>query len=309
MKYAFIFPGQGSQSFGMGKDMYENFTQSREILDRASQSLGIDFKELLFVENENLSKSEFTQPAVVLNSFMCYLAIEESLNLKPEFILGHSLGEFSALGVAGAIDLIDTIKLVNSRGRLMQKACEGKNASMMVVLALADEIIEEICEKARDEGKQVWAANYNCDGQVVVAGNRDDLASLEKVFKDAGAKRAMLLNMSVASHCPILESASAEFAKELEPFLNDSFTPVVSNVTAQVYSSKKDALNLLKEQLTKPVLYKQSIENIDESVDCYVEFGASVLKGINKKITQKPTYSITDVKSLNEFLEFVKENS
>ena len=174
---------------------------------------------------------------------------------------------------------------------------------------LDDEMIEEISQEARDEGKQVWVANYNCDGQVVVAGNKDDLASLEKVFKDAGAKRAMLLNMSVASHCPILKEASLEFAKELEPLLNSSFSPVVSNATAQIYSSKQAAINLLKEQLIKPVLYKQSIEHIDSSVDCYVEFGAAVLKGINKKITQKPTYSITDVKSLNEFIEFIKENS
>lgn len=309
MKYAFIFPGQGSQSFGMGKEMYENFTQSREILDRASDYCGINFKELLFTENTNLSKSEFTQPAIVLNSFMCYLAIEENLNLKPEFTLGHSLGEFSALGISGAIDLLDAIKLVNTRGKLMQKACEGKNASMMVILALSDELIEEICENARSEGKQVWAANYNCDGQVVVAGNKDDLEKLEKVFKDAGAKRAMLLNMSVASHCPLLEKASFDLVQELELLLAPNFNPVVSNVTAQVYSTKQVGVDLLKQQLVKPVLYKQSIENIDENVDCYVEFGASVLKGINKKITTKPTYSITDLKGLNEFMEFIKDNS
>ena len=309
MKYAFIFPGQGSQKIGMGKDIYENFAQSREILDRASDYCEINFKNLLFTENENLSKSEFTQPAIVLNSFMDYLAIEETLALKPDVCLGHSLGEFSALGVSDAFDLLDAIKLVNKRGKFMQKACEGKNASMMVVLGLSDESIEEICKNAQDSGKQIWAANYNCDGQVVVAGNKDDLALYEKEFKDAGAKRAMLLDMSVASHCPILESASLELVGELEPLLKDEFGPVVSNASSQIYCTKSDALALLKDQLVKPVLYKQSIENIDEMVDCYVEFGASVLSGLNKRITKKPTFSLYDLKTINEFIKYAKENS
>lgn len=309
MRYAFLFPGQGSQTPGMGKDIYENFTQSREILDRASNFCKIDFQTLLFIKNENLGISEFTQPAVVLNSFMCYLAIEESLNLKPEFTLGHSLGEFSALSVSGGLDFLDTIKLVNTRGKLMQKACEGKNASMMVVLGLDDISVEEICENARGDGKQVWAANYNSDGQIVVAGVRDHLASLEKTFKEAGAKRALLLDMSVASHCPMLEEASLSLANELKPLIRDKFNPVISNVTSKPYSTKAEALELLRDQLVKPVLYKQSILNFDEQVDCYVEFGASTLKGINKKITSKPTFSIYDMKSLEEFMKFNKENS
>lgn len=309
MRYAFLFPGQGSQTPGMGEDIYENFTQSREILDRASEFCKIDFKTLLFIKNDNLGISEFTQPAIILNSFMCYLAIEESLNLKPEFTLGHSLGEFGALGVSGGLDLLDTIKLVNKRGKLMQKACDGKNATMMVVLGLDDISVEEICENARDEGKQVWAANYNSDGQIVIAGVREDLASLEVQFKNLGAKRALLLDMSVASHCPMLEEASISLTEELKPILRDKFSPVISNVTSKAYTTKVEALELLKEQLIKPVLYKQSILSFDSLVDCYVEFGASTLKGINKKITNKPTFSVYDIKSLEEFMKFNKENS
>lgn len=308
MRYAFIFPGQGSQSPGMGEDIYNHFTQSREILDRASKFCNIDFKTLLFVKNDNLGISKFTQPAVVLNSFMCYLAIEESLNLKPELALGHSLGEFSALGVSGAMDLLDTIKLVNRRGELMQKACEGKNATMMVVLGLEDSTVEEICDNARESGKQVWPANYNSDGQIVVAGVRDDLESLEKTFKEAGAKRALVLDMSVSSHCPMLSSASQALVQELNPLLRDEFDSVISNVTSKPYSTKNEALTLLKDQLIKPVLYKQSILNVEDIVDCFVEFGATTLKGINKKITNKPTFSITDTKSLDEFMKFHKEN-
>lgn len=309
MKYAFIFPGQGSQSVGMGKEFYENFASAKKLLDEASEFCGIDFKELLFEANDKLDMSEFTQPAIVLNSFMAYLALNEKLNLKPEFALGHSLGEFSALGVSGGIEFKEAIKIVNLRGKLMQKDCLGKNASMMVVLGLDDEKVEQICSNARNQNKKVWAANYNCDGQIVVAGNKDDLASLESEFKANGAKRAMLLNMSVASHCPILENASNELVVALQDKLNDSFSAVIANATAKAYSSKNEALNLLKAQLVSPVLYKQSIKAVENEVDCFVEFGAAVLKGINKKITEKPTFSITNLSSLDEFINFAKENA
>ncbi|QKF86678.1 malonyl-CoA-[acp] transacylase [Campylobacter blaseri] len=294
----------------MGKEIYENFTQPREILNEASKQCNIDFKDLLFEKNEKLSISEFTQPAIVLNSFMCFLALEENLSVKPSFTLGHSLGEFSALGVSGAFDLIDTVCLVNKRGKFMQEACIDKNASMMVILGLADDKVEEICSTAREyKNAEVWPANYNSDGQIVLAGNRDDLENLENTFKEEGAKRVMLLNMSVASHCPMLESASRLLSNELEPLLKDSFNPVISNVIAQSYNTKQEAMQLLRSQLVKPVLYKQSIQNIDDEVDCYIEFGSSILKGINRKITKKPTYSITDLKSLDEFMEFAKDNN
>ena len=235
-------------------------------------------------------------------------ADQEKISIAPQFLLGHSLGEFSALSAAGGIEPKQMLKLVNIRGRLMQSACEGKGAGMMVILALADEAVEKICADATSAGKQVWAANYNCDGQIVVAGKKDDLAALEGEFKAAGAKRAMLLNMSVASHCPMLGSASDELLEFLRPALKESFAPVVANATARVYTTKSEALELLKAQLIGPVLYKQSIKNYEGEADCFVEFGAAVLKGINKKITQKPTFSITDLASLDEFLKFAKEN-
>ncbi|MDA3043170.1 ACP S-malonyltransferase [Campylobacter sp. JMF_07 ED4] len=309
MKYAFIFPGQGSQSVGMGREIYENFASAKELLDTASAHTKIDFANLLFEANDKLDISEFTQPSIALNSMMCVLALNEQIKISPEFLLGHSLGEFSALGAAGAIEAKEILRLVNIRGKLMQNACEGKNAGMMVVLALSDEVVCAICDEARAQGKQVWAANFNCDGQIVVAGNRDDLASLEAKFKEAGAKRAMLLNMSVASHCPMLQSASDELVSHLEPALNESFAPVVANATAKIYSTKSEALGLLKAQLISPVLYKHSVKNYENSVDCFVEFGASVLKGINKKITDKPTFSISNLSSLEEFVKFAKENA
>jgi len=306
-KFAFIFAGQGSQNIGMGKDFYENFPAATLLLNDACNDTGIDYKELLFTQNDNLDKTEFTQPAIVLNSLMSYLAFSDFIKAKPEFSLGHSLGEFTALAVSGAFSFLDAIRLVNLRGKFMQEACVGKDAGMMVVLGLSDEVVEEICKNARDEGLKIYAANYNCDGQIVVAGVRVDLASYESKFKEAGAKRAMLLNMSVASHCPILEPTSNRLAGELEGILSTDFAPVVSNVNAKIYTDKSEALVLLKEQLIKPVCYKQSIKNYESKVDYFIELGAATLKGINKKITDKPTYSVTDMASLEEVVKILEE--
>ena len=306
-KFAFIFAGQGSQSVGMGKDFYENFSSAKLLLNDACNDTGIDFEELLFTQNDKLDKTEFTQPAIVLNSLMSYLAFSEGIKAKPEFSLGHSLGEFTALAVSGAFSFVEAIRLVNLRGKFMQEACIGKDAGMMVVLGLSDEVGEGICKEAHDEGLQIYAANYNCDGQIVVAGVRADLAKYEAKFKEAGAKRAMLLNMSVASHCPILEPASVKLANELESVLAENFAPVVSNVNAKIYTDKNEALVLLKEQLTHPVRYKQSIKNYENEVDCFIELGAATLKGINKKITEKPTYSVTDMVSLEEVVKILEE--
>ncbi|MBE9835514.1 ACP S-malonyltransferase [Campylobacter concisus] len=306
-KFAFIFAGQGSQSVGMGKDFYENFSSAKLLLNDACNDTGIDFEELLFTQNDKLDKTEFTQPAIVLNSLMSYLAFSEHIKAKPEFSLGHSLGEFTALAVSGAFSFVEAIRLVNLRGKFMQEACVGKDAGMMVVLGLSDEVVEGICKNAQNEGLQIYAANYNCDGQIVVAGVRADLAKYEAKFKEAGAKRAMLLNMSVASHCPILEPASVKLANELEGVLAENFAPVVSNVNAKIYTDKKEALVLLKEQLTHPVHYKQSIKNYENEVDCFIELGAATLKGINKKITERPTYSVTDMASLEEVVKILEE--
>ena len=306
-KFAFIFAGQGSQSVGMGKDFYENFSSAKLLLNDACNDTGIDFEELLFTQNDKLDKTEFTQPAIVLNSLMSYLAFSNFIKAKPEFSLGHSLGEFTALAVSGAFSFVEAIRLVNLRGKFMQEACIGKDAGMMVVLGLSDEVVEGICKEAQKEGLQIYAANYNCDGQIVVAGVRADLAKYEAKFKEAGAKRAMLLNMSVASHCPILEPASVKLANELEGVLAANFAPVVSNVNAKIYTDKNEALVLLKEQLTHPVRYKQSIKNYENEVDCFIELGAATLKGINKKITEKPTYSVTDMASLEEVVKILEE--
>ncbi|MDF1879860.1 ACP S-malonyltransferase [Sulfurimonas sp. MAG313] len=304
-KVAFIFPGQGSQKIGMGKSFVEGSAIAKEMMQKASQASGIDFEKLLFEENTDIDKTENTQPAILLVSLMAHAVFTSKSDIQPTLLLGHSLGEFSAVSAAGALDPIEAVKLVNARGKLMQSACDEIEASMMVVLGLTDDKVEEICQKAQEDGKKVWPANYNQDGQLVVAGMKSDLASMEAIFKEAGAKRAMLLNMSVASHCPILEPAQAPLKEKMDAVLSDSFcAPIVSNVTTAKYDTKVQALELLSEQLVKPVKYKQSIEAIASEIDIAIEFGnGKVLAGMNKRINKEmKTYNIFDMQSLEAVL-------
>lgn len=302
-KNIFIFPGQGSQKIGMGKDFYDNDALAREMIEKASDRLDLDFTNLLFEENDKLELTQYTQPAILLVSSVAHALFKRENTNAPLMALGHSLGEFSALSSVGALDYLDAVELVHKRGLFMQEACENINAGMMALIGLSDESVEDITVAQRKLNKKVWAANYNCDGQIVVAGDKDDLSSLEDVFKEAGAKRALLLNMSVASHCPLLESAIAPLGKYLEEYLKDDFlAPVVSNATADLYSSKKEALEVLSSQLISPVKYKQSIVHVEAQTDNFIEFGATVLKGLNKRSTKKPTHCITDMASLEKVL-------
>jgi len=293
MKLGLLFPGQGSQFVGMAKDFYENSDKAKEMFEIASDSISEDFTKLMFEENDKLNQTEYTQPAILLYSAIAY----ELFGKKGEVALGHSLGEFSALYSAGALELADAIKLVHTRGKLMKEAFKNIEGGMMVVLGLDDKTLEDFCANS---GKKIWPANYNSDGQLVLAGDKKDLAEVESEIKALGAKRAMLLNMSVASHCPLLESASEPLKELLENSLKDEFAPVVSNVTAKPYTTKTEAIELLASQLTKPVLYKQSIKNVENDVDMFIEFGGKVLMGLNRKITKKKTQPITDMASLEK---------
>ena len=294
-----LFPGQGSQFVGMGKDFYENSKLAKEMFEEASDAIKIDFKKLMFEENEDLNKTEFTQPAILLYSAVAKRLFDENNDKDIAFNLGHSLGEFSALVSAGGLSLADAIKVVNERGKLMNKAFENEPGSMMVVLGLSDEVVENVC---KESGLRVYPANYNSDGQIVLSGIRSDLEKMEDIIKKAGAKRAMLLNMSVASHSPLLEVAVEPLRELLDEYLKDEFAPVVSNVTAKKYTTKKEALEVLPVQLTKPVLYKYSIKNYEDEVDYFVEFGGKVLMGINRKVTKKKTYPITDMASFQKVI-------
>ena len=306
-KIAMIFSGQGSQAVGMGKDFYENSEVARKMFDKAGERIGVDFKEIIFEENEKLGQTAFTQPAILLVQMIAYKLFTDACpDTKAELFLGHSLGEFSALCASGAIDYVDAIELVHKRGSFMQSACDAIEAGMMAIVGLDDASVEKICSDAQDAGKKVWPANYNQDGQLVVAGMKADLSSLEQTFKDAGAKRALLLNMSVASHCDILAPAQEPLAELMNSMVRDNFSaPIVSNVTTKPYSTKADAVALLKDQLVKPVKYKQSILAIAGDVDMAIEFGNGVvLKGLNRRIAKElTTMNISDMASLEKVKE------
>jgi [acyl-carrier-protein] S-malonyltransferase len=305
-KIAMIFPGQGSQSIGMGKSFYENSPLAREMFERAGERIGVDFSKLLFEENEQLNETAYTQPAILLVSMIAYKLFQVAHPTEAVLFLGHSLGEFSALCASGAIDYVDAVELVHKRGALMQSSCEAIDAGMMAILGLDDAIVDELCKKANDEGKQVWPANFNQNGQLVVAGLKSDLQAMESTFKEAGAKRALLLNMSIASHCPLLSSAQEPLASEMEKMVHDTFSaPIVSNVTTQKYATKSEAVTLLKDQLIKPVQYKQSIEAISGEIDLMIEFGnGTVLKGLNKRNAPNvETLAISDMETLSKVCE------
>ncbi|WP_394955315.1 ACP S-malonyltransferase [uncultured Helicobacter sp.] len=304
-KYAFIFPGQGSQSVGMGKEFYENFTLAKELFDEASEAIKLDMKDLLFNPNDNLNLTQYTQPAIFLISYIAHSVLQQEHPLMPSLAFGHSLGEVSAFVVANGAEFSDGMRLVHTRGALMAKACEGQDAGMMVVVGVEDSALEEFCRQAQSSGKKIWCANYNGDGQVVLAGKKSDLSACESEIKALGAKRALLLPMSVASHCPMLEPILSEFGALLEESLSgDASVPILSNATLQTYQSKQEAKELLSKQLIAPVLYKQSVLKIDSQVDGYIEFGnGNVLKGLNKRLSQKPTYNVSNLATLKETLE------
>jgi len=306
-KIAMIFAGQGSQAIGMGKDFYENSKLAREMFQKAGDRIGVDFKELLFEENDKLGQTTYTQPAILLVQIIAYKLFKaECPDIEAELFLGHSLGEFSALCASGAIDYVDAVELVHKRGSLMQAACDGIDAGMMVLVGLDDGSVEKICQEAQAEGKKVWPANYNQDGQLVVAGLKSDLASLEQTFKDGGAKRVLLLDMSVASHCELLASAQEPLATLMSTMIKDDFSaPIISNVTTTKYATKEEAVNLLKEQLVKPVKYKQSILAVAPNLDMAIEFGNGItLKGLNKRIAKElKTFNISDMQTLEKVKE------
>ena len=286
MKHAYLFPGQGSQFPGMAKDLYESNATAREMLDKANEILGFRITDIMFEGTaEDLKQTKVTQPAIFLHSVVLAKCLPD---FRPDMVAGHSLGEFSALVAAGAMDFEEGLKLVSIRAQAMQKACEVTPGTMAAIIALPTEKIEEIC--AECEGVVV-AANYNCEGQVVISGEKEAVNAACVKMKEAGAKRALPLPVGGAFHSPLMEPARAELAEGIEKAVfHKPICPVYQNVSAEPTTDPAVMKANLLAQLTAPVRWTQSVRNmIGDGAEHFTELGpGKVLQGLVAKISETP---------------------
>ena len=284
---AFVFPGQGAQFVGMGKDLYENSALAKELFEKANDILGYRITDIMFNgTDEDLRQTKVTQPAVFLHSVISALCMGD--DFKPEMTAGHSLGEFSALVAAGALSFEDGLKLVYARAMAMQKACEATPSTMAAIIALPDEKVEEICTTVNAEGEVCVPANYNCPGQIVISGTTQGIATACEKLKAAGAKRALPLKVGGAFHSPLMEPARKELA---DAIMNTHFSqpscPVYQNVNAQPVSDPEEIKKNLIAQLTASVRWTQTVQNmLADGASSFLEIGpGNVLQGLIKKVS------------------------
>jgi [acyl-carrier-protein] S-malonyltransferase len=283
MKHALIFPGQGAQSPGMGKNLYDSQPMARELFERANEILGFRITDTMFGGTaEDLKQTRVTQPAVFLHSVICF---ETAAGLKADAVAGHSLGEFSALVAARVLSFDDGLRLVARRAEAMQRACEAQPSTMGAVLGLEDARVEEICAGISND--IVVAANYNCPGQLVISGTVSGVEEACRQLKEAGAKRAMLLQVGGAFHSPLMEPAREELAAAIESTMFSNPTcPIYQNVDAHPYITPAEIKKNLINQLTSPVKWSQTIQKmVENGVTQFTEIGpGNVLQGLVKKI-------------------------
>lgn len=290
MSTAYVFPGQGAQFPGMGKDLYENNAEAKALFDKADEVLGFSLSAIMFEGTaEELKETKVTQPAIfTLSVIMAKLLGDD---FKPTMVAGHSLGEFSALTAVGALDFESALKLVSARAMAMQKACEMKPSTMAAILGLTDEQVENICASTAGV---VVAANYNCPGQLVISGEIEAIEAACESAKEAGARRALVLPVGGAFHSPMMEPARAELAAAIEATeFHTPLCPVVQNSVAKAVSDPAEIKQNLVDQLTAPVKWTQSVQQmIALGVTDYVECGpGKTLQGLVKKIDRSTNAS------------------
>lgn len=285
MSKAYVFPGQGAQFVGMGKDLYESNPKAKELFDKANEILGYRITDIMFEgTDEDLKQTKVTQPAVFLHSVITALCLDD---FNPDMVAGHSLGEFSALTAAGALTFEDGLRLVYARAMAMQKACEAASSTMAAIIGLPDEAIEKICAEVSKEGNVVIPANYNSPGQVVISGNVDAVKEACAKLKEAGAKRALPLAVGGAFHSPLMEPARVELAKAIEAApVSQPVCPVYQNVDALPHTDPKEIKDNLLKQLTAPVRWTQSVQHmLADGMTEFVECGpGTVLTGLIGRI-------------------------
>ena len=301
-KTAFIFPGQGAQKAGMGKDFYENSPLARDIYDQASECLELDMRALCFEENDLLDQTEYTQAAMV-TTCLAMTAVLNEQGAEADVTAGLSLGEYCAIAEAGAMDLLDAIRLVRVRGQLMQHTVPTGEGAMAAVLGMDADQIDAVIEPIAN----VTVANYNCPGQIVITGGTAGIEQASKTLKEAGAKRVVSLNVSGPFHSPMLRSAGEKLGKELSAVqLGELKIPYVTNVTAEYVTDSSEIRELLTRQVYSPVRWEQSIRKmIAQDVDTFVEIGPGrTLTGFLRKIDRNVTvYQVNTWEDSKQIME------
>lgn len=310
-RVAFMFPGQGSQAVGMGKDFYDTYQEVKDFFHQANELLNKDIIEIMFNgPQDTLTETENAQPALLLTS----VAIEQVLlkeGVQPIMTVGHSLGEYSALVASGSISFEDAVPLVATRGRLMEQAFPKGQGTMAAVLGLDEAGITEVLQGIKEE--VVDLANLNCPGQIVISGSVKGVELAAELLKQNGAKRVLSLNVSGPFHSRLMKTANEEFASYLDGIeINNASIPVYANVSAAPVTAKDEIKDLLIKQLYSPVRFEASIRAMmEEEIDAFVEIGnGKVLSGLLRKIDRKTkTFAVQDAKSLQDFLEWYKEDA